>query len=124
MSKYTVPLSQISVKDIALVGGKGGNLGELARAGFPVPDGFCVRMIAFEDFLGKNLLPEKINEILGRIDFTDLSDLEVKTQAIRELVSAAPTRIMRQGQDGIRPMQQQQEMYMVDGWMPVIIISM
>ena len=90
MSKYTVPLSQISVKDISLVGGKGGNLGELARAGFPVPDGFCVRMIAFEDFLEKNLLSEKINEILGRIDFTDLSDLEAKTQGIREIVSAAP----------------------------------
>ncbi|MDD5224013.1 MAG: PEP/pyruvate-binding domain-containing protein [bacterium] len=90
MNKYTVPLSQISVKDISLVGGKGGNLGELARAGFPVPDGFCIRMIAFEDFLDQNLLPAKINGILGRIDFTDLSDLEVKTQAIRELVSAAP----------------------------------
>ena len=90
MNKYTVPLSQISVKDIALVGGKGGNLGELARAGFPVPDGFCVRMIAFEDFLEKNILPAKINEILGHLDFTDLSDLEVKTQTIRELISAAP----------------------------------
>ena len=29
-------------RDVALVGGKGANLGQLARAGFPVPGGFVV----------------------------------------------------------------------------------
>jgi phosphoenolpyruvate synthase/pyruvate phosphate dikinase len=33
------------------VGGKGANLGELTRAGFPVPVGFCVTTAAYREFL-------------------------------------------------------------------------
>ena len=32
----------INADEIDLVGGKGANLGEMARANFPVPPGFCV----------------------------------------------------------------------------------
>jgi pyruvate,water dikinase len=38
--RFTQELSEC--RDIALVGGKAANLGRLARAGFPVPDGFVV----------------------------------------------------------------------------------
>lgn len=34
--------------DAALVGGKGCNLGECTRAGFPVPPGFCVTSFAYK----------------------------------------------------------------------------
>ncbi|HMK10031.1 MAG TPA: PEP/pyruvate-binding domain-containing protein, partial [Acidimicrobiales bacterium] len=37
----------ISKDDVALAGGKGANLGELFRAGFPVPDGFVITSDAF-----------------------------------------------------------------------------
>jgi pyruvate,water dikinase len=37
-----VPLSAIGLKQIQEVGGKAARLGELARAGFPVPDGFVL----------------------------------------------------------------------------------
>ncbi len=40
-------LDDIKRDDTALVGGKGANLGELRRAGFPVPDGFVVTAEAF-----------------------------------------------------------------------------
>ncbi len=40
-------LDDIKKDDTALVGGKGANLGELRRAGFPVPDGFVVTADAF-----------------------------------------------------------------------------
>jgi len=40
-------LDQVGADDIALVGGKGANLGELLRAGFPVPNGFVVTTDAF-----------------------------------------------------------------------------
>jgi hypothetical protein len=36
---WVVPFSAITRNDLAKVGGKGANLGELTRAGFPVPDG-------------------------------------------------------------------------------------
>jgi rifampicin phosphotransferase len=41
------PLKAFGRADLALAGGKGANLGELARAGFPVPDGFIVTTEAY-----------------------------------------------------------------------------
>ena len=35
-------LAEVSQNDLPTAGGKGANLGELIRAGFPVPDGFIV----------------------------------------------------------------------------------
>ncbi|MDO5099591.1 MAG: PEP/pyruvate-binding domain-containing protein [Corynebacterium sp.] len=39
----------VSAKDIALVGGKGANLGECVSAGFPVPPGFCISTAAYRE---------------------------------------------------------------------------
>ena len=47
----TAPFTALGRRDIALVGGKGANLGELTRAGFPVPDGFCVTTHAYHAFI-------------------------------------------------------------------------
>lgn len=46
--KYVLRLDEITMDHLALVGGKAARLGELARAGFPVPAGFCVTNKAFE----------------------------------------------------------------------------
>jgi pyruvate,water dikinase len=43
--------NDIGLADRADVGGKGGSLGELQRAGIAVPPGFVVRTIAFENFI-------------------------------------------------------------------------
>ena len=43
-----VPLSALGAGDIAVAGGKGANLGELIRAGFPVPDGFVITTEAYD----------------------------------------------------------------------------
>jgi pyruvate,water dikinase len=40
-------LAQLSADDIAAVGGKAANLGELIRAGFDVPPGFCITTEAY-----------------------------------------------------------------------------
>jgi phosphohistidine swiveling domain-containing protein len=47
-SPLVIPLSAVDASQIPLVGGKGANLGELIRAGLPVPDGFCVTTAAYE----------------------------------------------------------------------------
>jgi phosphohistidine swiveling domain-containing protein len=46
--KYVVRLDEITMADLGLVGTKAARLGELTRAGFPVPPGFCVTVAAFE----------------------------------------------------------------------------
>lgn len=43
--------TNLRVTDLPLVGGKGANLGELTRAGFPVPPGFCLTTAAFQQFI-------------------------------------------------------------------------
>ncbi len=51
MTQWVAPFSSLDRRDLATVGGKGANLGELTRAGFPVPQGFCVTTHAFRAFL-------------------------------------------------------------------------
>jgi rifampicin phosphotransferase len=41
------PLDQVGAADVETAGGKGANLGELARAKFPVPDGFVLTTDAY-----------------------------------------------------------------------------
>src|SRR5690349_8770635 len=49
MAGYVVSLAEIDRTQAALVGGKGANLGELARIeGVRVPPGFCVTTNAFQ----------------------------------------------------------------------------
>ena len=44
-------LSDIRANNLPLVGGKGTNLGEMAHAGFPIPLGFCLTTVAFQQFI-------------------------------------------------------------------------
>ncbi|MGP3965408.1 PEP/pyruvate-binding domain-containing protein [Nonomuraea sp. 3N208] len=46
--KLVAPLSAFGRGDLAMAGGKGANLGELVRNGFPVPDGFVVTTHAYD----------------------------------------------------------------------------
>lgn len=45
--RLVVPLSALGAHDLPIAGGKGANLGELIRAGFPVPDGFVITTDAY-----------------------------------------------------------------------------
>jgi len=49
-------LKSLSQNDAELAGAKAANLGELARAGFPVPDGFVLTVQAFKRFVDANRL--------------------------------------------------------------------
>ncbi|GAA5138821.1 PEP/pyruvate-binding domain-containing protein [Pseudonocardia adelaidensis] len=44
---FVLPLSAVGRADVAAAGGKGANLGELVRAGFPVPDGAVITTDAY-----------------------------------------------------------------------------
>src|SRR5215208_6278198 len=48
MGEWTLRFEDVSASDVAQVGGKAANLGELTRAGLPVPPGFCVSTAAYE----------------------------------------------------------------------------
>ena len=44
---FVRPLAELTSADLGTAGGKGANLGELLRAGFPVPDGFLITTAAY-----------------------------------------------------------------------------
>ncbi len=81
---------QCSLKDVARVGGKGANLGELACAGFPVPPGFSVTADAYDTFLKCNRLESQIRKIAASIPFNDHEQVARDTDRIRNLMNAAP----------------------------------
>jgi pyruvate,water dikinase len=55
---YVLPLQDLTRAHVSRVGAKAANLGELARAGFPVPDGFALTTAAFDHFVKLNRLDE------------------------------------------------------------------
>src|SRR5215218_3725034 len=57
---YTAWFDEIRKDDIALAGGKGANLGELSRAGLPVPPGFVLTTAAYDAFVGSNDIGDAI----------------------------------------------------------------
>ena len=72
--QYIKWFSEISIKDVALVGGKNASLGEmygnLSSAGVPVPNGFAVTSNGYNHFLAHNHLDEMVVSFLGNPSLT------------------------------------------------------
>ena len=68
--KQIVFFHEIDKTMLPLVGGKGANLGEMTRAGFPVPKGFCLTTEVYEAFAAglqlEGLTGEKARSILEK----------------------------------------------------------
>lgn len=77
--------------DLPRVGGKAANLGELAKMGAPVPDGFTVTAQAYFEFLKHGSLVEKIKKELKDLDVEDNAALEQATEAVRTHILASET---------------------------------
>jgi pyruvate,water dikinase len=84
-------LDRVRATDIARVGGKGANLGELVAAGVPVPAAFCVTTDAYRSFLDTGGLSEGMAALLDRIDYDDPAGIEHSASAIRALFLGEPT---------------------------------
>jgi len=72
----------VTLRDRALVGGKGGSLGELTRAGIAVPPGFVIRTPAFEEFLRA---VEQRTPVRSRVESLPAGDLAAIQSASQEL---------------------------------------
>jgi pyruvate,water dikinase len=72
-----------------LVGGKGANLGEMTKAGFPVPNGFAVTINAYDSFLLENDIAKKIYDILAVTDVNDPAQLDSASRRIQRMVMEA-----------------------------------
>ena len=81
----------VSKSDVALAGGKGASLGEMTRAGIPVPPGFVVLSTAFELFLEETDLNIEIDTILHAVNHKEIHTVENASEKIKALIIEAET---------------------------------
>jgi len=90
MPTFIKNFSEISIRDLALVGGKNASLGEmfcqLTPKGILVPDGFAVTSEAYGVFLDENHLRKPLDDLLAQLDKADFSNLESIGAEARALI--------------------------------------
>ncbi|MFA6307596.1 MAG: PEP/pyruvate-binding domain-containing protein [Patescibacteria group bacterium] len=80
---------KIDKNHVALAGGKGASLGEMTKAGIPVPPGFVVLSGAFDRFLEETDLNVEIEAILKTVKHEDVNSVEKSSLKIRDLIADA-----------------------------------
>ena len=84
MPDFTKSFENTRKGDIAQVGGKGANLGEMTGAGFPVPPGFCVTTLAYHAFIAP--FEAQIYAALEGLDPSDLNSIRAAGETVRGLM--------------------------------------
>lgn len=87
--KFVVWFKDVDREDIGIVGGKGANLGEMTKAGFPVPNGFIVTAQAYFHFLDEAHLRNDMQDLLHGLDVSNSKQLADTGKAIRTLITRA-----------------------------------
>ena len=73
----------LTKEDVAIAGGKGASLGEMTKAGIPVPEGFVVLSDAFEQFLKETDLNVEIEAILDTVKHEEIHTVENASEQIQ-----------------------------------------
>jgi pyruvate,water dikinase len=87
---YVLQFSALDRADVSIAGGKGANLGEMTRAGFPVPPGFVVTTDAYREFMRRHSIDERVTAILRTLDADDMEALEATARQIGEFITSEP----------------------------------
>src|SRR3989344_6582693 len=89
-SKFVVWFNEVDKHDIAVVGGKGANLGDMTQAKLPVPPGFIVTATAYHYFLDRAGIQTRIKKLLENLDYNDSQKLQRVSKEIRKVIREAP----------------------------------
>ena len=91
LNDLLIPFEKISQSDLNVVGGKNSSLGEmisnLNNVGVTVPTGYATTVKAFQEFIQKNDLDKKIDEILNGLDVNNIESLQKSGLKIRNLIN-------------------------------------
>ncbi len=78
--------SDITKDNVDIVGGKSSNLGEMARMkDIPIPNGFSTTAYAYNEFINKNNLHDKIIKIINNTDINNSTELNNASNSIKQL---------------------------------------
>jgi pyruvate,water dikinase len=87
-SSYIIGFPEIDKTKLAIVGGKGVNLGELTRIeGIQVPDGFCISTEAFKRIMGTISSMNKLLDELSLLKIEDLGKIRELSSEIRRVIA-------------------------------------
>jgi len=86
---YTKTFQQISKNDVLIAGGKGASLGEMTKAGIPVPPGFVITTNSFLEFHNKTFSENFKKELLSSFENLKSERVAVRSSAIAEDASSA-----------------------------------
>jgi pyruvate,water dikinase len=84
--KLIVWFDEIDKDDVALVGGKGANLGEMTQNSFPIPYGFILTSNAYFEFLKFNQLMPKIKAFLSKLNVENPVELHQVSTHIKQII--------------------------------------
>jgi pyruvate,water dikinase len=86
MMRAVIPLDALSIVDVSLAGGKGANLGELVKAGLPIPPGFVVTSEAYVAATRAAGVDQKLRAILTRVQRGDDDSLQAASKSAMALL--------------------------------------
>jgi pyruvate,water dikinase len=88
--QYIRFFNELTIDDIATVGGKNASLGEMYQKlipkGINIPNGFATTSDAYWLLLEENTIKNKIEEILSDLDISDTTNLQKRGLAVRTLI--------------------------------------
>lgn len=87
MRSYVLGFQEIDKTTLAVVGGKGANLGELAKIeGIDVPDGFCISTEAFQRLIGETPSIHAYLAQLALLNVEDRAKISELSSELRRLI--------------------------------------
>ncbi len=90
MSAYVMHFNEIDRTNLLEVGGKGANLGELSKAGFPVPPGFCITTSGYRDFIAASRDMDELLDLLDRLKPDQPDEISKLGKRIRDHLLTVP----------------------------------
>ena len=86
---FILDFKELDKNNVDEAGGKGASLGEMTKAGIPVPPGFVVLAGTFEKFLAETDLNIEVDAILDTVDHNAIHTVEHASERIQALIKAA-----------------------------------
>ncbi len=91
MNFYVLGFQEIDKTKLAIVGGKGANLGELSRIeGIQMPEGFCVTTEAYKRTIGQTSEFDALLDQLARLKVEDRERISEISGKLRQVIKGIP----------------------------------
>jgi pyruvate,water dikinase len=87
---YVLFFNELDKESLPLAGGKAANLGEMTKAGFPVPQGFCVTTGAYREWIGASGRMEERFRRLEQVHPDSLEEIRGLGEEIRGHLETLP----------------------------------